>query len=80
MNAVAAGLMSRQRAESSPIFLRYSFAASHWPHGLQGSARYAFGRFVLDLGPGVLLENGEERALRPKSFSLLRHMLKTQIG
>jgi DNA-binding winged helix-turn-helix (wHTH) protein len=45
-----------------------------------GSARYAFGRFVLDLGPGVLLENGEERALRPKSFSLLRHMLKTQIG
>jgi DNA-binding winged helix-turn-helix (wHTH) protein len=41
-----------------------------------GSARYAFGRFVLDLGPGVLLENGEERALRPKSFSLLRHMVE----
>ena len=41
-----------------------------------GSARYAFGRFVLDLGHGVLLEDGEERALRPKSFSLSRHMVE----
>jgi DNA-binding winged helix-turn-helix (wHTH) protein len=41
-----------------------------------GSARYAFGRFVLDLGRGVLLEDAEERALRPKSFSLLRHMVE----
>jgi TolB-like protein/Tfp pilus assembly protein PilF len=41
-----------------------------------GSARYAFGRFVLDLGRGVLLEDGAERALRPKSFTLLRHMVE----
>src|SRR6202522_137244 len=41
-----------------------------------GSARYAFGRFVLDLGRGVLLEGAEERALRPKSFSLLRLMVE----
>jgi TolB-like protein len=40
------------------------------------SARYAFGRFVLDLGGGALLEDGEERALRPKSFDLLRHMVE----
>jgi TolB-like protein/Flp pilus assembly protein TadD len=41
-----------------------------------GSARYAFSRFVLDLGRGILLEDGEERALRPKSFALLRHMVE----
>jgi TolB-like protein/Tfp pilus assembly protein PilF len=39
--------------------------------------RYAFGRFVLDLGRGVLLEDGEARALRPKSFALLRHMVES---
>jgi adenylate cyclase len=34
---------------------------------------YRFGRFDLDLRRGALLEDGAERALRPKAFALLRH-------
>src|ERR1700693_545408 len=36
------------------------------------SAAYAFGRFTLHLDRGVLLADGAECALRPKSFALLR--------
>ncbi len=34
---------------------------------------YSFGRFILNLDRGALLADGVERALRPKSFILLRH-------
>jgi DNA-binding winged helix-turn-helix (wHTH) protein len=37
---------------------------------------YRFGQFVLDLRRGVLLADGSERALRPKSFALLRHFVE----
>lgn len=40
------------------------------------SAIYSFDRFVLDLGRGVLTADGAERKLRPKSFSLLRHLVE----
>lgn len=35
---------------------------------------YRFGRFVLDLQGGVLLMDGLERPLRPKSFAMLRFL------
>ena len=35
---------------------------------------YRFGRFLLDVRRGVLLLDGAERPLRPKSFSLLQHL------
>lgn len=38
-------------------------------------AVYRFDRFVLDLVRGALLADGAERALRPKSFALLRHLV-----
>jgi TolB-like protein len=37
---------------------------------------YQFDRFVLDLDRGVLLADGAECALRPKSFAFLRHLLE----
>ena len=40
------------------------------------SAAYAFGRFTLHLDRGVLLADGAECALRPKSFALLRLFLE----
>jgi TolB-like protein len=40
--------------------------------GAGASAAYAFGRFTLHLDRGVLLADGAECALRPKSFALLR--------
>ena len=39
----------------------------------EGSCGYQFGRFVLNLDRGALLADGVERALRAKSFALLRH-------
>jgi TolB-like protein len=42
----------------------------------RASAAYAFGRFTLDLDRGVLLADGAECALRPKSFALLRLFLE----
>lgn len=39
-------------------------------------AVYRFDRFVLDLVRGALLADGAERALRPKSFALLRHLVE----
>jgi DNA-binding winged helix-turn-helix (wHTH) protein len=41
-----------------------------------GAAIYHFDRFVLDLGRGMLSVAGAERALRPKSFALLRHFVE----
>src|SRR5271155_3884864 len=40
------------------------------------SAAYKFDRFVLHLERGALLADGVERALRPKSFALLRHFVE----
>jgi TolB-like protein len=40
------------------------------------AAIYHFDRFVLDLGRGVLIADGVERNLRPKSFSLLCHFVE----
>ena len=40
--------------------------------GAGGSAAYTFGRFTMRLDRGVLLADGTECALRPKSFALLR--------
>ncbi len=39
-------------------------------------AVYRFDRFVLDLRRGVLLADGKECALRPKSFALLRYLVE----
>jgi adenylate cyclase len=44
--------------------------------GSQASAAYSFDRFVLHLGRGALLVDGIERALRPKSFALLRYFVE----
>src|ERR1700730_4341379 len=44
--------------------------------GSEASAAYTFDRFVLHLERGVLLADGVERALRPKSFALLRHFVE----
>src|SRR5215469_4982910 len=38
----------------------------------RAAAAYTFGRYTLDLSRGVLLADGAECALRPKSFVLLR--------
>src|ERR1700692_3449205 len=40
------------------------------------SAAYAFDRFELRLDRGALLADGVECALRPKSFTLLRHFVE----
>src|SRR5277367_5225252 len=45
--------------------------------GSKASAVYAFDRFVLHLERGALLADGVERALRPKSFALLRHFVES---
>ncbi|MEJ1975585.1 MAG: winged helix-turn-helix domain-containing protein [Acetobacteraceae bacterium] len=37
---------------------------------------YRFGRFTVDLRRGMLLADGAERPLRPKSFALLRHLVE----
>src|SRR4051794_6265548 len=37
---------------------------------------YRFGRFTLDLARGVLVDDGAELPLRPKSFALLRLFLE----
>src|SRR5262249_7690586 len=39
-------------------------------------AVYRFDRFALDLGRGVLMEQGVERQLRPKSFMLLEYFVQ----
>jgi TolB-like protein len=39
-------------------------------------AAYTFGRFTLRLDRSALLADGVERALRPKSFALLRHFVE----
>jgi TolB-like protein len=44
--------------------------------GTEASAAYKFDRFVLNLERGALLADGVERALRPKSFALLRHFVE----
>ena len=44
--------------------------------GAGASAAYTFGRFTLHLDRGALLADGAERALRPKSFALLRHFVE----
>ena len=46
----------------------------------EGAAAYVFDRFVLDLDRGALLADGADRALRPKSFTLLRHFWRTRGG
>jgi TolB-like protein/DNA-binding winged helix-turn-helix (wHTH) protein/Tfp pilus assembly protein PilF len=38
--------------------------------------RLTFGRFVLDLRRGVLLLDGREVTLRPKTFAVLRHLVQ----
>ena len=44
--------------------------------GSSVAAVYKFDRFVLDLSRGVLTADGAERALRPKSFALLRYFVE----
>jgi len=44
--------------------------------GPEAPAAYKFDRFVLHLERGALLADGVERALRPKSFALLRHFVE----
>ena len=68
--------------DSGPKVRRYSpdtpfvpGRSTAWMTG-QNPRSYTFGGFVLDLGRGVLLEDGAERALRPKTFALLRHMIE----
>jgi adenylate cyclase len=39
-------------------------------------ARLRFGQFVLDLGLGSLLRDGQEIPLRPKTFAILRHLVE----
>jgi adenylate cyclase len=38
--------------------------------------RLRFGRYVLDLGRGSLLQDGAEIALRPKTFGVLRYLIE----
>jgi TolB-like protein/Tfp pilus assembly protein PilF len=42
----------------------------------EASAAYKFDRFILHLERSALLADGVERALRPKSFALLRHFVE----
>ena len=44
--------------------------------GSADAGTYRFDRFVLDVGRGVLMVDGAERALRPKTFALLRHFVE----
>jgi DNA-binding winged helix-turn-helix (wHTH) protein len=44
--------------------------------GSEPTATYRFDRFVLNIERGVLLMEGAERPLRPKSFALLRHFIE----
>ena len=39
-------------------------------------AKLRFGQFVLDLGLGSLLRDGQEIPLRPKTFAILRHLVE----
>ena len=38
--------------------------------------RLRFGQYVLDLGLGSLLRDGQEIPLRPKTFAILRHLVE----
>jgi TolB-like protein len=44
--------------------------------GAGAAAAHRFGRFILRLDRGVLLADGAECALRPKSFAMLRHFVE----
>src|SRR6266550_2449266 len=44
--------------------------------GSEAAAAYTFDRFVLNIDRGVLLADGLECALRPKSFAVLRHFVE----
>ena len=44
------------------------------PTTRQRSSRFRFGRFILDLDRGSLLLDGNEIALRPKTFAVLRYL------
>ena len=44
----------------------------------EGHRGYRFGEFMLDLDRGALLKDGEEVALRPKSFEVLRYLVEHQ--
>jgi adenylate cyclase len=46
------------------------------PQAPMRARRLQFGRHVLDLDRGCLLHGGEEIALRPKTFALLRHLVE----
>ena len=43
---------------------------------VRGTGGYEFGHFVLDVGRGALLRDGEEIALRPKSFDVLHYLVR----
>ena len=46
------------------------------PQAPKRARRLQFGRHVLDLDRGCLLHGGEEIALRPKTFAILRHLVE----
>ena len=46
------------------------------PQAPMRARRLQFGRHVLDLDRGCLLHGGEEIALRPKTFAILRHLVE----
>ncbi len=48
------------------------------PISSEGHTQYRFDAFTLDLDRGALLREGEEIALRPKSFEVLRHLVTRQ--
>jgi DNA-binding winged helix-turn-helix (wHTH) protein len=45
-------------------------------HGVRSIRGVQIRSFILHLERGVLLADGVERALRPKSFALLRHFVE----
>jgi adenylate cyclase len=64
--------MSRYRGESCLKIWRTSVDTSAESDPM--SAEFRFGGFVIDVRRGVLLVEGTERPLRPKSFALLQHL------
>jgi len=42
----------------------------------EAHSKLAFGKFILDMGRGILLSDGEVVPLRPKSFDLLRYLVE----
>ena len=82
MNIIAGRDVPKDRRTKAEIPPNSDDASSlpRWPHGVPVGTtavaqRLRFGRYILDRERGCLLADGEEIALRPKTFDFLLHLV-----